>query len=203
MSYDRRCHCCVWMLLILHPTFSYWGIMVKAPAGQKRLYFFAGLVVSAGTDLLLILGFLEYWVLTRLSLLSLHSLHILVLICAPTGVIFYFFVVTGLNSTRIIPGLEEMRALLSFCLVRYVCMVLFFIALAPLVLIPALFSSLQALIYLLLASIVLFACGLQGAFAVFRLHVTWRSSRCGWALARIIGGILLFLVIFQMFLQLE
>ncbi|HEX6484859.1 MAG TPA: hypothetical protein VF043_38940 [Ktedonobacteraceae bacterium] len=191
--------CFLFFILLFLPGM----LVLKAPAGQKRLFFFAGLVVSAGTDLLLILGFLEYWVLTRLSLLSLHSLHILALIGAPTGVIFYFFGVAGLNSTRIIPGFEEMRALLSFCLVRYICIVLFVIALNPLLVMPALFPSLQVPIVLLFASIVLFASGLQGAFAVFRFHVTWRSSRFGWALARIIGGILLFLVILQMFLQLE
>jgi hypothetical protein len=192
-------------LLFFILVFLTGGMVLKAPAGQKRLYFFAGLVVSVGADLLFILGFLEYWVLTRLSLLSLHSLHILVLMCAPTGVIVYIFVLDKaiLNSTRIIPGFEERRALLSFCLVSYVYLILILIPLVPLGLIPVLYSSLQIPTYLLLASIVLFASGLQGAFAVFRLHVTWRSSRFGWALARIIGGILLFLVIFQMFLQLE
>ena len=93
--------------------------------------------------------------------------------------------------------------MLSFCLLMYVNAVLVTIALGPFVLIAGLFPSLQVPIVLLLASIVLFATGLQGAFAVFRYHVTWRSSRFGWALARIIGGILLFLVIFQMVLQLE
>src|SRR5260221_609477 len=85
------------------------GMVLKAPAGQKRLYFFGGLVVSAGIGLLAIPGFLEYLVLTRLSLLSLHSLHILVLMCVPTGVIVIFVVDKAfINPTRTIPRFEEM-----------------------------------------------------------------------------------------------
>ncbi len=76
------------------------------------------------------------------------------------------------------------------------------IGMVSFILLEILFPSLQVPIILLVASMVLFASGLEGAFAVFRLHVTWRSSRFEWALARIIGGILLFFVIFQFFLQL-
>src|SRR5260221_13713090 len=141
------------------------GMVLKAPAEQRRLYFFAGLVVSAGIGLLAIPGFLEYWVLTRLSLLSLHSLHILVLICAPTGVIVIIVELDTvlINPTRKIPRLEERRAMLSFCLLLYVSMVLLLIPLEPLVLIPAMYSSLQVPTYTLFASIFLFGTGLEGA----------------------------------------
>ena len=120
------------------------GVMLKAPAGQKRLYFFGGLVVSVGIGLIMIHIFLEYWVLTRLSLLSLHSLHVLLQICAPTGVIVYFVDKALTNRMRNIPRLEGMRVILSFCLLGYVGMVLLLIPLEPIIVLPALFSSLQA-----------------------------------------------------------
>jgi hypothetical protein len=174
-------------------------MVLQAPAGQKLLYFFGGLVVAGGIGLIMILGFLEYLVLTRLSLLS---LKVLVLICAPTGVIVYFFVLDKafINPTRNIPRFEGMRVILSFCLLVYVNMVLLWIPLGPFIVIPVLFSSLQGPIYLLLASMVLVASGLRGAFAVYRSHGTWRSIRFGWALVAMLGGILLIFVIFQIFL---
>jgi hypothetical protein len=187
-------------MLLIHPPLSYRGLMLKAPAGQKRLYFFGGLVVSVGIGLIMIPIFLEYWVLTRLSLLSLHALHVLVQICAPTVVIVYFVGKALTNRMRNIPRLEGMRVILSFCLLGYVGMVLLLIPLEPIIVIPALFSSLQAPIYLLLASMVLFASGLQRALAVYRLLGTWRSSPFGWALVRMAGGILLFFLIYQIFL---